>query len=275
MPKIYLSPSKRSQNKCICGDNEFLHSRDYIEYLAKFLEAGGADVRINGSNLRFGVKESNIWGADIYYTVRTSPQSSRRGSIIYIGKDGNLSEAYRCATLIRKQRKTIYTGKVTINAVKRFYESAAAEAICICDEILSHSNVKDANFFHKNMKELAKSTAKGMLDYIKYKETHNKKCGQNEACPQRPFVSGASDSAECNCENIDVSGAQRHEKCENHIFECCADKYGQECSLDVRDNVPQFSNIDFESYLIDEEEELISGIGPFPEDNGEYFSILP
>ena len=67
----------------------------------------------------------------------------------------------------------------------------------------------------------------------------------------------------------------QHEKCENHIFECCADKYGQERSLDIRENVPQFSNSDFESYLIDDEEELISGIGPFPEDDGEYFSILP
>ena len=274
MPKIYLSPSNRHQNKCICGDNEFLHSRDYIEYLAKFLEAGGADVRINGSNLQFGVKESNIWGADIYYTVRTSPQRSRRGSVIYIGKDGNLSEVYRCAALIKKQRKIIYTGKVMINAVKRFYEASATDAICICDEIISHSNIKEAKFFHKNMKEMAKATADGILDYIKYTEIRSKIGEQTEECPKPAHKSVIPEISEKDHSGKCTEIYSHNKKDTSWIYECCADEFSQGRGLAGQENM-LLSDNDFAGYLFDEEEELISDIGPFPEDNGEYISILP
>lgn len=266
MPKIYLSPSMRRQNKCVCGDNELLHSREYAGYMARFLEESGADVRINSGSSCFGVRESNIWKADIYYSVRTSASGAKSGSVLYIGKNKNLSEAYRCAALIKKRRKDIYNGYVGINVVKRFYETVEANSLCICDEIINHNNMKDATFFHKNIKEMAQHTAHGLLDYFDYIESHIKN-DDHEKPVYKPLES--SEESFKTCLNICRNCKQYYK--DDCICECCADEYSNGIAL----NAPSFSNEDFKDYLIDEEEELISGIGPFPEDNGKYISILP
>lgn len=274
MPKIYLSPSVRACNKCICGDNEQLHSRQYSACLAEILEAAGAECRINSAGTRFGISESNIWGADIYYAVRTSGRRGKRGSVLYIGKAGDLSKAYRCAALIKKHRKAVYTGPVRINTVQRFLEAAEVRALCICDDIICHNSCSDAVFFHKNMREIAQAAADGILEYISGAKSEDGRGEATEKALPRPclFEECGHDAFRAGPDSVCAAPEDK----ENGIFcECCADELahggGRFAELMNMSGI----SLPLDGCITDEEEELISGIGPFPEDNGEYISILP
>ncbi len=212
MPKIYLSPSRRPWNTCVCGDDEQAHCRQYIDYLTLYLDANGIDWKIdNAATVQEGVKECNLWCPDLHYVVRTACfDGRRRKSALYVKK--NDDTALRCAGFIKMKREPLYGRSVFLNTNESSYELRYTRAPCIFDEIVCHDNIEDASFFHDNIQQFAVKTAEALCEFFGFRM-------------RKPA-----------------------------------------------DSVPP--QISTEIFIRDDEEEMISHIGPFPEDNGEYRSIL-
>ncbi len=177
MPKIYLSPAYHKWNPCaIDGCDETTHNNLYLDELEKYLKANNIEYKRgarrtpkssedgNAYIIR-AVKESNEYGADIHYISHTNAYNGTAAGyrpIIYPG----YKDAERLAHIMIKKRKEIYGGQITLNYRADLYELSATKATAYYEEHVFHDNREDAEWFHSNMKLIAKHTAMGFCEYF-------------------------------------------------------------------------------------------------------------
>lgn len=177
MPKVYLSPAYHWFNDCsIKGCDETTHNNLYMDELEPFLTACGIEWKRgprrvpksneNGTELMHkAVRESNEWGADVHYVSHTNAfDGTVRGyrPIIYPGSEGG----EKLADCIIAERRKIYDGPIRLNTRDDLYETRVPKAVSYYEEHVFHDNIEDATWFHNNLREIARSTCKGMCAYF-------------------------------------------------------------------------------------------------------------
>lgn len=194
MPKIYLSPAYHYNNTCsIAGCDETTHNNLYLDELEPFLKACGIDYkrgprRTPRSNedanayMRQAVRESNEFKADIHYVSHTNASGNTVGQgkargyrpLIYPGS----VNGKKIAQCIIAERKKIYNQPIKLNETRsNLYELRVPHAPSYYEEHVFHDNLEDAKWFHANLRNIARATAKGFCEYfaLRYRETKDKK----------------------------------------------------------------------------------------------------
>lgn len=182
MPKVYLSPAYHRWNPCAFSDcDETTHNNLYLDALEPFLMACGIDWKRgprrmpksteDGTALmKQAVTESNAWGADVHYVSHTNASSNLPTGgtvqgcrpIIYTGSKKGAALAKRMVA----RRAEVYPGKITLNKRSDLYELAKPHAVSFYEEHVFHDNPDDAAWFHAHLRDVARSTAKGLCDYF-------------------------------------------------------------------------------------------------------------
>ena len=194
MPKVYLSPAYHYNNTCsIAGCDETTHNNLYLDELELFLKACGIDFkrgprRIPRSNenatllMYQAVRESNAFKADIHYVSHTNASGNVVGEgkargyrpMIYPGS----VEGKKIAKCVIAEREKIYDQPIKLNETRsNLYELRVPHAPSYYEEHIFHDNPEDAKWFHDNLRNIARATAKGFCEYfaLRYRETKNPK----------------------------------------------------------------------------------------------------
>lgn len=193
MPKIYISPSNQTANMCKYGDTECQHCNLFADYLCEYLDANGigykrADVL---ETLESRVKASNSYKPDIHYCIHTNAGGGARS--VLFGYSITDSKWKKLADCIKAERSKIYTNEIRYTKKTSFYEIKQTVAKCMYDEVLFHDNEREALFFHQNVKELAKGTAKAFCNYFGISFTDPDAAAPNELEKIRARLDAAND----------------------------------------------------------------------------------
>lgn len=187
-PKVYLSPAYHYFNTCaVDGCDETTHNNEYLDRMEVFLDACGIEYmrgprRTPKSSedgdalMKQAVAESDAFGAAVHYVSHTNASTNTpnmgkaRGyrPIIYTySKKGEKLAEYMIA-----RRKEVYDEPITLNKRTDLYELRMPKAVSYYEEHVFHDNAADAEWFHDNMDNVARSAVKGLCDYfnIDYKE---------------------------------------------------------------------------------------------------------
>jgi hypothetical protein len=182
MAKVYLSPAYHWFNPCsIDGCDETTHNNEYMDEVEVFLKACGIETkrgprRVPKSNedgtelMKQAVAESNEWGADIHYASHSNASTNTVGGgkakgcrpIIYDGSE----RGEELAKYMIARRKAVYPGAITLNRRTDLYELRVPYAVSFYEEHVFHDNPEDAKWFHEHMRDVARSAAQGMCDYL-------------------------------------------------------------------------------------------------------------
>lgn len=182
MAKVYLSPAYHRFNPCaVTGCDETTHNNLYLDELEVFLTACGIEWkrgtrRVPNSNedgdvlMRRAVTESDAWGADVHYVSHTNASSNTVGEgtargyrpIIFQGSQ----RGERLAVFMLERRRQVYDGQISLNRRTDLYELRMPRAVTYYEEHVFHDNVEDAQWFHANLRSVARSAAKGLCDYF-------------------------------------------------------------------------------------------------------------
>lgn len=204
MPKIYLSPAYHYFNTCsIAGCDETTHNNLYMDELEPFLKACGIEYKRgtrrvpksseNGTTLmKQAVKESNEWGADIHYVSHTNASTNSVGQgkvrgyrpIIYPGS----VKGKKIAEYIIAERKKIYDQPIRLNERSNLYELRVPYAPSYYEEHVFHDNPADAQWFHDNLRNIARATAKGFCNYFGIKFVDPYEGQEDEKKEEKPVV---------------------------------------------------------------------------------------
>ena len=184
-PRVYLSPAYHWFNNCsLTGCDETTHNNLYLDEVEPFLDACGIEWmrgprRVPKSKesgdalMKQAVKESDEFQADIHYVNHTNAsvddiedigEGKAKGCrpIIYEGS----KRGEDLAKCMINRRKDVYPGKITLNRRTDLYELRAPKAVSFYEEHVFHDNMEDAQWFHANMKNIARSAVQGMCDYF-------------------------------------------------------------------------------------------------------------
>ena len=185
MAKVYLSPAYHKFNPCaVAGCDETTHNNLYLDELAVFLTACGIEWkrgprRVPNSNedgdelMRRAVAESDAWGAEVHYVSHTNASTNladgvgngkARGCCPIIFQGSQRGE--RLALFMTTRRREVYDGQVSLNRRTDLYELREPRAVTYYEEHVFHDNADDAQWFHDNLRAVARSAAKGLCDYF-------------------------------------------------------------------------------------------------------------
>lgn len=182
MAKVYLSPAYHRFNPCaVAGCDETTHNNLYLDELEVFLTACGIQWkrgprRVPNSNedgdvlMRRAVAESNAWGAEVHYVSHTNASGNTVGEgttqgyrpIIFQGSQ----RGERLALFMTQRRREVYDGQISLNRRTDLYELREPRAVSYYEEHVFHDNPADAQWFHNNLRSVARSAAKGLCDYF-------------------------------------------------------------------------------------------------------------
>lgn len=177
MPKVYLSPAYHWFNTCaIDGCDETTHNNLYMDELEPFLKACGIDYKRgtrrvpksneNGTELmKKAVAESDAWGADVHYVSHTNAFNGEVQGyrpIIYSGSE----KGEKLANFIIAERRKIYDKPIRLNERTDLYELRVPKAISYYEEHVFHDNLEEAQWFHDNLRNIARATCKGLCAYF-------------------------------------------------------------------------------------------------------------
>lgn len=185
MAKVYLSPAYHKFNPCaVAGCDETTHNNLYLDELEVFLTACGIEWkrgprRVPNSSedgdelMRRAVAESDAWGAEVHYVSHTNASTNladgvgngkARGyrPIIFQGSQ----RGERLALFMTQRRREVYDGQVSLNRRTDLYELREPRAVTYYEEHVFHDNPEDAQWFHDNLRSVARSAAKGLCDYF-------------------------------------------------------------------------------------------------------------
>ena len=177
MPKVYLSPAYHWFNTCaISGCDETTHNNLYLDELEPFLKACGIEYKRgtrrvpksneDGTELMYkAVAESDAFGADVHYVSHTNAFDGKVQGyrpIIYTGS----KKGKQIAECIIAERKKIYNKPIKLNERTDLYELRVPKAISYYEEHVFHDNLEEAQWFHNNLRNIARATCKGMCAYF-------------------------------------------------------------------------------------------------------------
>ena len=185
MAKVYLSPAYHKFNPCaVAGCDETTHNNLYLDELEVFLTACGIEWkrgprRVPKSNedgdvlMRRAVTESDAWGAEVHYVSHTNASTNLSDGvgngkaqgyrpIIFQGSQ----RGERLALFMTQRRREVYDGQISLNRRTDLYELRMPKAVSYYEEHVFHDNVDDAQWFHNNLRSVARSAAKGLCDYF-------------------------------------------------------------------------------------------------------------
>lgn len=185
MPKVYLSPAYHWFNTCaVAGCDETTHNNQYLDELEPFLTACGIEWKRgprrspksseNATELmKRAVAESDAWGADVHYVSHSNAsvddeEDIGKGKaygcrpIIYTGS----ARGEKLAAFMIARRKEVYQGPITLKCRTDLYELRVPKAVSFYEEHVFHDNMEDATWFHDNMRNIARSAAKGLCDHF-------------------------------------------------------------------------------------------------------------
>ncbi|MBQ9837722.1 MAG: SPOR domain-containing protein [Oscillospiraceae bacterium] len=123
--------------------------------------------------MRRAVAESDAWGAEVHYVSHTNAstnlsdgvgQGKARGyrPIIFQGSQ----RGERLALFMTTRRREVYDGQISLNRRTDLYELRMPKAVSYYEEHVFHDNPEDAQWFHNNLRSVARSAAKGLCDYF-------------------------------------------------------------------------------------------------------------
>ncbi|MBO5121755.1 MAG: SPOR domain-containing protein, partial [Oscillospiraceae bacterium] len=72
----------------------------------------------------------------------------------------------RLALFMTQRRREVYDGQVSLNRRTDLYELRMPRAVSYYEEHVFHDNVDDAQWFHDNLRSVARSATKGLCDYF-------------------------------------------------------------------------------------------------------------
>lgn len=185
MAKVYLSPAYHKFNPCaVAGCDETTHNNLYLDELEVFLTACGIQWkrgprRVPNSSedgdelMRRAVTESDAWGAEVHYVSHTNASTNLADGvgngkaqgcrpIIFQGSQ----RGERLALFMTQRRREVYDGQVSLNRRTDLYELRMPKAVTYYEEHVFHDNPEDAQWFHDNLRSVARSAAKGLCDYF-------------------------------------------------------------------------------------------------------------
>lgn len=182
MAKVYLSPAYHRFNPCaVAGCDETTHNNLYLDELEVFLTACGIQWkrgprRVPNSNedgdelMRRAVAESDAWGAEVHYVSHTNASGNTVAEgtaqgyrpIIFQGSQ----RGERLALFMTTRRREVYDGQISLNRRTDLYELRMPRAVTYYEEHVFHDNPADAQWFHANLRSVARSAAKGLCDYF-------------------------------------------------------------------------------------------------------------
>lgn len=178
MAKVYLSPAMHKWNPCaIAGMDETTENNMYIDELIPFLDACGIQWkrgvrRTPKSNedgnkiMNQNIKESNAWGADIHYVSHTNAANGQVKGYQPIIYPKNNAKGEKLASILVAKRQEIYPYGVKLNRRSDLAELNSTNAVAYYEEHVFHDNLEDDTWFHNNMRNVARQTAKGFCEYF-------------------------------------------------------------------------------------------------------------
>lgn len=177
MPKIYLSPAYHRFNPCaISGCDETTHNNLYLDELEVYLQKCGIQYkrgprRVPMSNedgtalMKQAVADSNAFSPDIHYVSHTNAANGQakgyRPMIFPTSEKGK-----KIAECVMKYRREIYPGPIALYTRTDLYELKATKAPAFYEEHVFHDNYEDAKWFHDNLRNVARQTAKAFCEYF-------------------------------------------------------------------------------------------------------------
>ena len=185
MAKVYLSPAYHKFNPCsIDGCDETTHNNLYMDEVEKFLTACGIEWKRGPRRvpksaedgnvlMRQAVAEANEWGCDIYYVSHTNASTNLSDGvgngkakgcrpIIYEGS----ARGEALGEIMVRWRKMIYEGDVRLNRRTDLYELRVPYAVSFYEEHVFHDNLEDAQWFHANLRNIARNAVQAMCEYL-------------------------------------------------------------------------------------------------------------
>lgn len=185
MAKVYLSPAYHRFNPCaVAGCDETTHNNLYMDEVEVFLTACGIEWKRGPRRvpksaedgnvlMRQAVAEANEWGCDIYYISHTNASTNLADGIgtgkakgyrpiIYEGSP----RGEALGAIMVKWRKDIYDGAVQLNRRADLYELRVTYAVSFYEEHVFHDNPEDAQWFHDNLRNIARNAVQAMCEYL-------------------------------------------------------------------------------------------------------------
>ncbi len=178
MAKVYLSPAMHKWNPCaIAGMDETTENNMYIDELTPFLDACGIQwkrgVRRTPKSDESGdkimwqnIRESNAWGADIHYISHTNAANGQVKGYRPIIYPTNNAKGEKLAAILVAKRNEIYPFGSQLNRRSDLAELSETKATAYYEEHVFHDNLEDDTWFHNNMRNIARQTAKGFCEYF-------------------------------------------------------------------------------------------------------------
>ncbi len=200
MAKVYLSPPYHKWNPCaISGCDETTHNNQYLDELEPFLKACKIEFKRgprripksaeDGTALmNAAIKESNAYRPDIHYVSHTNAYDGTVKGYRPMIFPRNNAGGERLAEIMIKHRKAIYSGPVSLVRTDRWAELKETVAVAYYEEHIFHDNKEEAQWFHDNMRALARVTAKGFCEYlgIPYVEPYPEKPAEEKPAAPAP-----------------------------------------------------------------------------------------
>ena len=198
MAKVYVSPACHRWNPCaISGCDETTHNNLLCDELVPFLTASGINVKRgprrvpksdeDGDQLMINaVAESNAWGADVHYISHTNAfnGSTRYSMTMYY--PGSF-EGRKLAVMMRENKRSLYPGDCIIKERGDLYELRATYCPAVYQEHCFHDVLSDAQWFHNNLREIARRDAQVLCQYLGV-EFVDPYSGGGEPDPERPQI---------------------------------------------------------------------------------------
>ena len=166
--KIYLSPAAHlhdNSTKCPtkCGEN--VHCNQYMDIVERRLKDHGFEIRRERTGLTGSaaidakVKESDAWGADLYYVAHTNAGGGRYSKTFHYGT----RTSKKWVDTLHKYRQSVINHKVAVN--KELSEIRRPKATTLYDELFFHDNAEDCKWFHTGgMEKIAETTVHAICD---------------------------------------------------------------------------------------------------------------
>jgi N-acetylmuramoyl-L-alanine amidase len=169
MKRVYLSPSNQMRNECVWGDVEGKHAVELANLIGQRLTAHGIEWKIRkpSNSLSANMREAKAWGADLYLPLHTNAAGAgARGT--RFGYNSKRADSKAACQVFMKRWQTFYPlpDHVKLAVYDHFGEAKSPHCPSVYVELVFHSNVNDAAWFHANMGACADCLVECVLDYF-------------------------------------------------------------------------------------------------------------
>lgn len=162
--KVYLSPSNQPNNRCVLGHSEKEHCEQLAHKVKSVLISMGIDTRVaTSASMSDRVRDATSWGAHLYVPMHTNATSAGTAKGTRFGFYTGRSDSAHVASIFKARWSQIYKGTIK-TCTYPFYEAKYPKCPAVYCELIFHSNMEDATWFHAHMDAIAVNLALCCLD---------------------------------------------------------------------------------------------------------------